>query len=307
MRYLVQVEDIEVTVAKVVDARLVDLDIERDNRLLGNIYRGRIANVLPGMDAAFIDVGLVRNALIYVGDLSASESDVIPNTGSIGQRVKVNDWMTVQIARPPVGSKGARVTQKLSLPGRYVVLITGSDNVGVSRRIDSQDERERLRRIADRSRPLDHGIIVRTEAEGASEAELVRDVNDLHRQFQQISARAQGAQVPILLHRELGLLGRLARDHLNQDVEQIVFDSADEYSAFRDLVAIIAPQHLERVTLHQSAQPLFASAGIIDQIAMTMERVVPLASGGHLTIDEAEALTAIDVNTGRFVGKKAAC
>lgn len=304
MRYLVQVEDIEVAVAKVAQGRLVDLDIERDNRLLGNIYKGRIANVLPGMDAAFIDLGLARNALIYVGDLITNEGDPTPNAASIGQRVKVNDWMTVQIARPPVGTKGARVTQKLSLPGRYVVLMTGSDNVGVSRRIESHEERERLRRIADRVRPLDHGIIVRTEAEGATEAELVRDVNDLHRQFQQISARAQTTQNPALLHRELGLLGRLARDHLNQDVEQVVFDSADEYSAFRDLVAIIAPQYVDRVILHESAQSLFASAGIKEQIALTMERIVPLASGGHLTIDEAEALTAIDVNTGRFIGKK---
>jgi ribonuclease G len=304
MKYLVQIEDIEVTVAKLSNGRLVDLDIERDNRLLGNIFQGRIANVLPGMDAAFIDLGLARNALIYVGDLSTREGDVTLNAGPIGQRVKVNDWMTVQIARPPVGSKGARVTQKLSLPGRYVVLMTGSDSVGVSRRIESQDERERLRRIADRVRPLDHGIVVRTEAEGASEAEIVRDVDDLHRQFQQISARAQSVQNPTLLHRELGLLGRLARDYLNQDVEQVIFDSADEYSAFRDLVSIIAPQYLDRVTLHQSAQSLFASAGIKNQIAMTMERVVPLFSGGHLTIDEAEALTAIDVNTGRFIGKK---
>jgi ribonuclease G len=304
MKYLVQVEDIEVAVAKVADGRLVDLDIERDNRLLGNIYKGRIANVLPGMDAAFIDLGLARNALIYVGDLSSTEGDAPSNSGSIAQRVKANDWMTVQIARPPVSSKGARVTQKLSLPGRYVVLMTGSDSVGVSRRIESNDERERLRRIADRARPFDHGIIVRTEAEGTSEAELVRDVNNLHRQFQQISARAQAVQSPGLLHRELGLLGRLARDYLNQDVEQVVFDSADEYSAFRDLVAIIAPQYVERIILHQSSQSLFASAGIKEQIALTMERTVPLASGGHLTIDEAEALTAIDVNTGRFIGKK---
>jgi ribonuclease G len=305
MRYLVQVEDIEVRVAKVLNGRLIDLDIERDNRLLGNIYKGRIANVLPGMDAAFIDLGLARNALIYVGDLHTSEATDGPDSGAyISQRVKVNDWLTVQIARPPVGSKGARVTQKLSLPGRYVVLMTGSDGVGVSRRIESHEERERLRRIADRVRPLDHGIIVRTEAEGASEDELTRDVANLHRQFQQIAERARASQLPGLLHRELGLLGRLARDHLNQDVEQVVFDSADEYSAFRDLVGIVAPQYVDRVAFHASTVPLFESAGINKQIAMTMERVVPLASGGYLTIDEAEALTAIDVNTGKFVGKK---
>jgi ribonuclease G len=305
MKYLVQVEDIEVRVAKVSQGRLIDLDIERDNRLLGNIYKGRIANVLPGMDAAFIDLGLMRNALIYVGDLHASEGSESPAQGaSIGQRVKVNDWLMVQIARPPVGSKGARVTQKLSLPGRYVVLMTGSDSVGVSRRIESNEERERLRRIADRVRPLDHGIIVRTEAEGASEADLTRDVGNLHRQFEQIVQRAGALDRPGLVHRELGLLGRLARDHLNQDVEQIVFDSSDEYSAFCDLVSIIAPQYSERISLHSSTPSLFESAGINDQIAMTMERVVPLASGGYLSIDEAEALTAIDVNTGKFVGKK---
>ncbi|HEX8237972.1 MAG TPA: Rne/Rng family ribonuclease, partial [Abditibacteriaceae bacterium] len=305
MKYLVQVEDIEVRVAKVADGRLIDLDIERDNRLLGNIYKGRIANVLPGMDAAFIDLGLARNALIYVGDLHSNAGPDSPDAGaSISQRVKVNDWLCVQIARPPVGSKGARVTQKLSLPGRYVVLMTGSDNVGVSRRVERNEERERLRRIADRVRPLDHGVIVRTEAEGASEAELTRDVLNLHRQFEQIAERARGLQQPGLLHRELGLLGRLARDYLNQDVEQVLFDSADEYSAFRDLVAIVAPQYVDRVALHSQPVPLFEAAGINKQIEMTMERVVPLASGGHLTIDEAEALTAIDVNTGKFVGKK---
>lgn len=297
--FLVNVEPPEIRVAEMRAGRLFDLDIERDARMLGNIYKGRVENILPGMDAAFLDIGQKRNALLYVGDVIGAQRGA-----AIGDLLKTGQELLVQVARPAVGGKGARVTTRLSLPGRYAILVAGGDTGGVSKRIDSEEERTRLRRIADRLRPLDHGIIVRTEAEGATEAQLSADVSLLGMQLQGIKVAGAQAKAPSLIHEDVGLLGRIARDRLSGDVSEIIIDSRQVYDAFAAQIRAFAPQLLDRLHLHTDPVPLFEKYGAEKDVLAAGERAVPLPHGGSLIIDEAEALCAIDVNTGKFVGKK---
>jgi ribonuclease G len=297
--FLVNVEPPEIRVAEMRDGRLFDLDIERDARMLGNIYKGRVENILPGMDAAFLDIGQKRNALLYVGDVVGAQRG-----GAIGDVLKTGQELLVQVARPAVGGKGARVTTRLSLPGRYAILVAGGDNGGVSKRIDSEEERTRLRRIADRLRPLDHGIIVRTEAEGASENQLASDISLLIRQLQGIISTSVNVRAPALIHEDVGLLGRIARDRLSGDVSEIIIDSRLIYDAFAAQILTFAPQLLDRLHFYGDATPLFEKYGAQKDVDIASGRAVPLPHGGSLILDEAEALCAIDVNTGKFVGKK---
>jgi ribonuclease G len=301
---LVNVEPPEIRIAEIQGGVLHDLDIERDGRLLGDIYKGRVENILPGMDAAFVDIGTGRNALIYVGDI-LDDSDGADGGAPrpIEKVLAIGDDLIVQVTRPPVGSKGARVSARLSLPGRYTVLTVQADSVGVSRRIESTEERERLRRITEKLRPLDHGVIVRTEAENVSESDLARDIAFLWQSLQRIKEKASTVRAPALLHRDLGLLGRLARDRLNDAMSEIVIDAAEEYEAFRELVQLLAPQYLNRIKLYNGPPSLFEYYKITDDIAQVGESIVTLPHGGYLVIDEAEALTAIDVNTGKYTGK----
>jgi ribonuclease G len=302
--YLVNVEPPEIRIAELQGGRLFTLDIDRGGRLLGDIFIGRIENVLPGMDAAFINIGLQRNALIYAGDIGFSDNPIDkPMEKPIERLVKVGDELIVQVARPPVGTKGARVTTRLSLPGRYVVLVANSDTVGVSRRLDDEDERLRLRRIAEKNRPLDHGIIVRTEAEHISEADIAADIAMLVRQIQAIRQKATQLKVPALLHKDLGLLGRLARDRLSNETQEVIIDSLDIARTLRDLMANTLPDVVNRIKVHEGTTPIFKAFGIDAEIEKATERSVSLPHGGGLVIDETEALTAIDVNTGRFTGK----
>ncbi len=297
--FLVNVEAPEIRVAEVRDGRLFDLDIERDTRLLGSIFKGRVENIVPGMDAAFVDIGLKRNALLYVGDVIGGERGA-----SIAALLKPNQELLVQIARPPVGSKGARVTTRLSLPGRTSILVIGSDTVGVSKRIEADEERARLRRIADRLRPLDHGLILRTEAEGATEAQIAADLNTLSRGLVALVAKGRDQNAPSLIHEDLGLLGRIARDRLAEDVAAVIIDSRAVYEAFAAQVRAFSPSLARLVQLYPDATPLFERYGVADDVKVAGERFVPLAGGGSLAIDEAEALTAIDVNSGSHVSKK---
>ncbi len=297
--FLVNVEAPETRVAEVRDGRLFDLDIERDVRLLGSIYKGRVENIVPGMDAAFVSIGLKRNALLYVGDIIGGE-----NGASIGSLLKPGEEILVQVARPPVGTKGARVSTRLSLSGRAAILVVGSQTTGVSRRIESEEERARLRRIADRLRPLDHGLIIRTEAEGMSEPMLATDVATLSRQLAALQAQGRDANAPSLIHEDLGLLGRLARDRLSEDVSAVYLDSRLVFDAFVSQVRAFAPSLSRVVQLYTEATPLFERFGIEGDARIAGGRVVLLAGGGSLAIDEAEALTAIDVNSGSHVSKK---
>lgn len=297
--FLVNVEAPEIRVAEVRDGHLFDLDIERDTRLLGSIYKGRVENIVTGMDAAFVDIGLKRNALLYVGDIIGGERNA-----SISALLKPRQELLIQIARPPVGTKGARVTTRLSLPGRTSILVVGSETVGVSKRIESEEERTRLRRIADRLRPLDHGLILRTEAEGASESTISADLATLGRQLAALISKGRDTNAPALIHEDLGLLGRIARDRLSEDVTSVLIDSREVYEAFSAQVRAFSPALAKPIQFYSEATPLFERFGIAEEVRVAGERVVPLRGGGTLVVDEAEALTAIDVNSGSNISKK---
>ncbi|HEX8464366.1 MAG TPA: Rne/Rng family ribonuclease [Abditibacterium sp.] len=297
--FLVNVEPPEIRVAEVRDGVLFDLDIERDARMLGNIYKGRVENILPGMDAAFLDIGQKRNALLYVGDVLGAARE-----RPISEMLRPGQELLVQVARPAVGTKGARVTTRLSLPGRYAILVAGGDTGGVSKRIDSEEERTRLRKIAERLRPLDHGLIIRTEAEGATEAQLSADISLLTRQLDAIRRAGSETKAPTLLHEDVGLLGRIARDRLSGDVSGIIIDSRPTLDAFATQIRTYAPQLLDRLQFYADSTPLFERYNVEGDARIAGQRTVPLPHGGSLIIDEAEALCAIDVNTGKFVGKK---
>jgi len=254
------------------------------------------------MDAAFLDIGHKRNALLYVGDIISDISGA--REAGIGALVKTGQELLVQVARPPVGAKGARVTMRLSLPGRFSILVAGGDTAGVSKRIESEEERARLRRIADRLRPLDHGLIIRTEAEGASETQLANDIALLSQQLSLVREGGLAASAPAMIHEDVGLLGRIARDRLSGDVSAIHVDSRRALELFAAQIRAYAPQLLPRLEFYGEATPIFTRFNIESAVEAAGERAVPLSSGGTLIFDEAEALCAIDVNTGKFVGKK---
>lgn len=303
---LISTEPPEVRVAQLREGRLFDLFIERGGRLLNSIFKGRVENVVSGMDAAFIDIGLPRNALIYAGDIARSMGD--QSRVPISKLVKAGEELIVQVARPPVGTKGARVTTNLSLTGRYAILSTNDDKVGISRRIENSDDRNRLRRIAEKIRPLDHGLILRTEAEGAPESALAKDAAEISANFSKIRSRAASLSAPALLYREAGLLGRLIRDRFNDSVEAIWVDTVEEFELLQSLVSEIAPAAADRLhfydaTLHSGQPTLFEKFNVVQEITAAQNRVVTLPNGGSLAIDETEALCAIDVNTGKFTGK----
>jgi ribonuclease G len=273
------------------------------------VYKGKVENVLPGMQAAFVDVGLERNAFLYVDDAivrSVEEDEDVPEDlrrMTIRDILRVGQDVLVQVAKEPIGTKGARVTRHLTLPGRYLVLMPTVDYIGVSRRISEESERERLRRIAERLRPAGMGLIVRTVAEGKSEAEFAQDLDFLVRLWSKIQQRSRGAQAPTLIHKDLGLVYRIVRDLFTEDVNRLYIDGKHEYDKVLELLDIISPHLKNRVHLFISRDgSLFDLYGLETDIDQALNKKVWLKSGGYIVIDHTEALTAIDVNTGKFVG-----
>jgi ribonuclease E len=279
------------------------------NQIHGNIYLGRVQNVLPGMEAAFVDIGTPKNAVVYRGDLQFDAGD-IESSGKkkddvrIEQVLKNRQLVLCQVTKNPIGSKGARLTQDVSLPGRFVVLVPNSDTYGISKRL-GDDERKRLRRILDEIRPEKHGLIVRTAAEGATPDELQRDVALLLRQWDAIEAKAKKANSPMLLHKEPDMAVRVIREEFNQNYRGIVIDDRDLYEEVRSYVESISPELADRVEFHDSSVeplPLFEKHHVHEQLHKAIDRKVWLPSGGSLIIERTEALTVIDVNTGKNVG-----
>lgn len=314
---LISYEDEEPKVAIFEGGALVEVDFDRPQgrRIVGNVYKGRVQNVLPGMQAAFVDIGLERNAFLFVDDAhpgaaaAAGEDlpDDAPQRGASGisDLVHVGQEILVQIAKEPVGQKGARVTRAVSLPGRYLVLMPGVDYVGVSRRIVESEERDRLRALAQRLRQPGVGLIVRTAAEGVNEAELEADWRLLSSSWGEIGERARRGKAPVLAYRDLDVVQRTIRDQLNGDITAIVVDRGEELQRLRSLLSAVAPLYADRLAPARPQdlrQGLFAARGVDDEITRALGRRVPLPSGGYLVVDQTEALTAIDVNTGRYVG-----
>lgn len=310
---IANIEPFEVRVAVIENGVVVGLLIERGEPLAGNIYKGRVASVLPGMEAAFVDVGLDRNAFLHLSDIrtrgvtafGATEEieDQIGRGDAIAERVRVGQEILVQVTKEPRGSKGARATTYVALPGHYLVLTPTVPGIGVSRKIDDEQERRRLRAIADRLRPEGMGLIVRTAAEGVAERELADDVRFLLQLWNSVAARARDARAPALLYQDLGLIRRVVRDLFTGEVERFVLDSPDEWRRVRELIGAFAPELAGRVQLHDGPAPIFEAHHVEREIERALHRKVWLKSGGYLVFDRTEAATVIDVNTGKYVGK----
>ncbi len=331
----------ETRVAILEDKQLVELLVERpdDRRIVGDIYKGKVNAVLPGMQAAFVEIGLAKTAFLHASDLAASlvggdvdllDDDDEPGNGGGGGRSsggrdrgrggrrksrresapKIEDHLqksqevVVQVTKEPISTKGPRVSQQVSLPGRYVVFMPGADHIGVSRKIVSRDERHRLKKILKEVRPKGAGLIVRTAGEGRSREEFREDVGYLVKLWKKIERRCSSAPSPALIHRELSLATGLIRDLLTDDVDEVVVDSADVYGEVKDYLAAVSPDLVRRVRQYRGKLPVFDAFRIEGEIDKLFERKVWLKRGGYIVIDQAEALVAIDVNTGRFVGKK---
>lgn len=300
--------DEETRVAVLEDRVLVEIYIERslNQRLVGNIFKGRVENVLPGMQAAFVDIGLEKNAFLYVEDalpprLNNGQTFDLATANNISSVLKRGQEIVVQIVKAPLGTKGSRVTTHVTLPGRYLVLMPTTDYIGISRRIDSEKERERLKEMASRIKPEGMGLIVRTVAEGVEEAELRGDINMLVKLWRKILSRASKGSVPSLVHRDLELSHRILRDLFAEDIDRLTVDSRLEYEKIMDLLDITSPRLKHKVLL-ETRDNIFEDYGIEQELEKALKRKVWLKCGGYIVIDQAEALTAVDVNTGRFVG-----
>lgn len=295
-------------VALLEKGKLVELDIERplQQRVVGNLYKGTVANVLPGMQAAFVDIGLEKNAFLYVDDIFTDWDDESPPPArdSIEKLLRVGEDIMVQVVKEPYSSKGARVTGQITIPGRYLVLVPGADYIGVSRRIESQAERDRLRREVEKLKPEELGLIVRTVAEGVEIEVMEQDLKFLVQLWNRISARFQQKDAPAILYQDLSLTCRIARDLFVEDFSSFLIDNEHEYDKVREIVDYISPHLKVKVKLYQEAEPIFERYGVEAELEKALARQVWLKSGGYLVFDEAEALTVVDVNTGRYIGRR---
>jgi ribonuclease E len=273
--------------------------------IAGNIYLGKVQNVLPGMEAAFVDIGQPRNAVLYVGEVMAeADEDIEGNTQPrIEQVLNAGQSVLVQVTKDPMGSKGARLTTEISLAGRYVVVVPKGSGLGISRRLEDR-ERQRLRDIARRLKPEGFGLIVRTAGEGATEEELSRDIGRLTRLWEEIDARTAKASAPQEIYVEPDLVIRVIRDHFSKEYSRLVVGDGQTYERVRSYIQAVDPDLLDRVSLHAGPLSLFEAENVTQQLKKALERRVWLPSGGQLVIDRTEALTVIDVNTARFVGRK---
>lgn len=292
---------------------LIEYYVSRPNddisQIHGNIYLGRVQNVLPGMEAAFVDIGTPKNAVIYRGDVQYDKDDFDGKSGrsdgpKIEQMLKARQTILCQVTKNPIAHKGARLTTEVSLPGRFVVLVPNSDTYGISKRLPD-DERKRLRQILDRVRPKNHGLIVRTAAENVTAGEIERDVAGLVQQWTEIEALAKKAKAPSLLYREPDMSVRVIREEFNKEYRGVVIDDEDLHKEVSEYVSIITPALADRVEYYDRKKEkisLFERFHVHEQLHKALDRKVWLPSGGSLIIESTEALTVIDVNTGKNVG-----
>ncbi len=309
---VVSVSNRETRIAQLENGVLTEYRSEREERIVGSIYKGIVQNVLPGMDAAFIDIGLERNAFLHVGDILPDEpSDNSPASMKrselrrrrIKELIKSGQQLIVQVTKGTRGQKGARVTTRIALPGRYVVLMPEVQQVGVSRKIEDRSERDRLKRIGDRIVPPGFGLILRTECEGRTEAELRADIAFLQRQWSTVQVAAKHSSAPACIHKDQTLLYRTVRDIASGDISRLVVDDPEEYEKVYSVASQVAPSLCNKIELFDLDEPIFDHFRIEGQLEKLMAHRVPLGSGGYLIIDEMEALTAIDINTGKHVGQ----
>ena len=269
--------------------------------LIGNVYMGKIQNVLPSMEAAFVDIGRGRNAVLYSGEVDWELAETGNQPRRIELALKSGDTVLVQVTKDPVGQKGARLTSQVSLPGRYLVYVPNGSMNGISRKLPDS-ERARLKKILKEILPEDAGVIVRTAAEGATEEQLTLDVQRLQAQWEDIQKKVEKGNAPAMLHSEPDLLVKIVRDVFNEDFQKMVISGEDARGTIEEYLASVAPDLLERVENYSGTRDVFDEYRVGEQIAKALDRKVYLPSGGSLVIDRTEAMTVVDVNTGKFVG-----
>ncbi len=330
---IINVRPYETRVALVENGMVVELYIERatGHELAGNIYRGRVVRVLPGMQASFVDIGLDRTAFLYVSDVHKDFVDLEKmmlgnhneNTEDVFLDSEITSWnhlqdipfqiedllhegqdIMAQVIREPIGNKGARITSHISLPGRHLVLMPTVNHIGVSRKIEDRVERERLKMIIEEMRPGDFGVIVRTAAEGASKEELKPEMDALVELWTKIQKKKESGSSPRLLHRDLPIALRSVRDLFSKDVDCLTIDSREEHKNIMEFIGTFSPKLKHVVQLYDGPEPIFDSFGIEMDVSRAFDNRIWLKSGGYIVIELTEALTTIDVNTGSYVGKR---
>lgn len=272
-----------------------------ETSLIGNVYLGKVQNVLPSMEAAFVDIGRGRNAVLYSGEVDWSEFEGTNTARKIENALSPGDKVLVQVTKDPVGHKGARLTSQVSLPGRFLVYVPGGAMNGISRKLPDT-ERARLKKILKEVIPDGAGVIVRTAAEGASEEHLTLDVQRLRKQWESIQERSTKDNAPALLHSESDMLTKIVRDVFNEDFQKMIISGAETFTQIQGYLEQVAPELCERLEQYDSDKDVFDAYRISEQIVKALDRKVWLPSGGSLVIDRTEAMTVVDVNTGKFVG-----
>jgi len=300
---LIQADDEDTRVAVLEDERLMEVYFEQYRGLVGNIFKGKVANILPGIQAAFIDIGLERNAFLYAGDIVLEEKKLKlkGKCHNIEKLLKPGQEVIVQVTKEPLDQKGARLTTQISIPGRFVVFMPYLDYVGVSRRIDDEEERERLRGLAAAIKPEGVGVIVRTAAEGISKAELQEDLKHLEDLWTKIIELSNTISAPAILHREVDLVERTVRDLFNDEVKRLQVNNRKIYDRIFGMLGDNDSSLKPRIFLFEGID-LFEKYNVTYQIMQALKHKVWLKCGGFLIIEHMEALTAIDVNTGKYIG-----
>lgn len=287
--------------------KLVEIYIERleDKKIIGNIYKGRVMNVLPGIEAAFIDIGIDRNAFLHLNDVLQAFGRKDGKNADVNKLIKVGQEIDVQVVKEAIIPKGAKVTTNISLPGRYLVLMPNNNTVAVSRRIAQEEEREKLKKIVQNIRKNDYGFIVRTAAIGKGEEDLLPDMDFLVRLWDKIQKRSRRVKTPLLLHEDLSLTYRVIRDLFTEEIDEFVVNSETEYEKIINYLDTLFLLELKpRVSYYDGDKPIFEAYNIEKEISKALEKKVWLKCGGYLVFDEVEALTVVDVNTGKYVGGK---
>jgi ribonuclease G len=307
---LVNVTPREVRAALLENGILQEVHIERASRrgLISNIYKGQVSRVLPGMQAAFVDVGLERTAFLHASDIvkerSQADTDSVADIRSL---VREGQTVTVQVVKDPIGTKGARLSTHITLPSRYLVLLPSGSGVGVSSRIEGEAERQRLRDMVEdmmQQGEVEGGVIVRTAADGAPHEALRADLTFLSKLWAAVQVQCREGGIKTLIHEDLPLPIRIMRDMVTSEIEQILVDSSDDFEKMKSFAASFLPELVPKLKLYTKRRPIFDLHGTEDEIKQALERQIPLKSGGYIIIDQTEAMTTIDVNTGGYVGHR---
>src|SRR6058998_3880077 len=318
----------ETMVAILEDDLVAEIFVERERQrgVVGNVYKGRVSKVLPGMQSSFIDLGLERDGFLYVDDVvdTMEEFDKLAgddeDEGPKGERrdgdrpkpkieelLREGQEIVVQVVKEPLGTKGARLTSHVTMPGRFLLFMPTVDHIGVSRKIESRDERSRLRGIVREFREahgFTGGVIIRTAAAGRPKEDIVSDLEAFHKIWTEIRQKTESARAPVVVYREQSLVGKLLRDLLTDEFQAIRIDHAQEHQRVLELIERILPNLAPKVKLYSKPFPIFEEYGVQAEIDKALKSKVWLKSGGSIVINQTEALVAIDVNTGRYVGKK---